>query len=193
MIKWFKRRQRDKRGLEIKDLVPEMLDYVKARYVPKVRYSLSSFPVDPSKKSSTQDVGKEEILYDSPAMEETYHVWEREHSERISFSSEVVRMVNERYRKISDFYRASGLDKRTFYKIKSDFGYTPSRKTAFRCCIGLKLSVAESEKLLQLAGLAFSPNDPDDLVIKFCLEKGIYDIPGINYMLFRYATRTLDK
>ena len=32
MIKWLKRRKRDKRGLEIRGLVPEMLEYVKASY-----------------------------------------------------------------------------------------------------------------------------------------------------------------
>ena len=63
--------------------------------------------------------------------------------------------------------------------------------TAFRCCIGLGLSVEEAEDLLKLAGMAFSPNNADDLVVKFCLEKGIHDIPGINYMLYRYATRPL--
>ena len=102
-------------------------------------------------------------------------------------------MVKEKYKKPSEFYRAAGIDKRTWHKISSDFGYKPSRMTAFRCCIGLKLNSEEAEALLKLAGMAFSPNDPDDLVLKFCLENGIQDIPGINYMLYRYATRPLDK
>ena len=33
----------------------------------------------------------------------------------------------------------------------------------------------------------------DDLVLKFCLEKGIRDIPGINYMLYRYANRETEE
>ena len=100
-------------------------------------------------------------------------------------------MVDERFRKASDFYRAAGIDKRTFHKIRSAFGYRPSRMTAFRCCIGLQLNAQEAEALLHLAGMAFSPNDPNDLVLKFCLEHGIRDIPGINYMLYRYATESL--
>lgn len=202
MIKWLKRRKRDKRGLEIRGLVPEMLEYVKARYVPEIKYCITYTGGDvssaaeeketiPDMEAFKQEAAKDTALYGSPAMERTYHAWERDNSEHKSFSSEVVRMVGERYKKISDFYRASGIDKRTFHKIRSDFGYVPSRKTAFRCCIGLRLSVEEAEALLQLAGMAFSPNNPDDLVIKFCLETGICDIPGINYMLYRYATRTL--
>ena len=57
----------------------------------------------------------------------------------------------------------------------------------------LKLNGEEAEALLKLAGYAFSPNDPDDLVVKFCLENGIRDIPGINYMLYRYANRPLNE
>ena len=140
-----------------------------------------------------QDAEKDMALYDSRALENTYHAWEKENSAYKSFSSEVTRMVEQKFRKTSDFYRAAGIDKRTYHKIKSDFGYKPSRLTAFRCCIGLQLDVEEAEELLKLAGMAFSPNDPDDLVVKFCLENGIRDIPGINYMLYRYATRPLNE
>ncbi len=207
-MKWLKRIRRAKRGREIQHLVPEMLQYVADHYVPTVQYSIDSSrirkyslppltgdekPTITDMKSFTQEASKDMAMYDSPIMENTYQAWEKENAEYKSFSSEVIRMVKERYKKDSDFYRAAGIDKRTFHKIRSDFGYKPSRMTAFRCCIGLKLDVAEAEELLRLAGMAFSPNDPDDLVIKFCLEKGIKDIPGINYMLYTYATRPLEK
>ena len=203
-MKSLQDRRRDKRGEEIRHLVPEMLKYVSERYIPLVQYSLSmpddseSLPLAEDSRAAIldmeefkQDAEKDMALYDSRALENTYHTWERENSEYKSFSSEVVRMVEQKFRKTSDFYRAANIDKRTYHKIKSDFGYKPSRMTAYRCCIGLQLDVDEAEELLKLAGMAFSPNDPDDLVIRFCLEKGIRDIPGINYMLYRYATRTL--
>jgi len=204
MKKWLKRRRRDRRGQEIRHLVPEMFRYVKERYVPEVRYSLSSVkyslpddigddrPVVADMKKFAREAEKDMALYDSPALENTYHAWEKKNSEYKSFSSEVVRMVKERYRKTSEFYKAAGIDKRTYHKISTDFGYKPSRMTAFRCCIGLQLNVEEAEELLKLAGMAFSPNDPNDLVLKFCLENGIRDIPGINYMLYMYANRPLD-
>ena len=205
-MKWLKRRKRDKRGLEIRHLVPEMLQYVSDRYVDKGQYSVASGnlyslppesgeekPVITDMKHFAQEAKKDMGLYDSPALKNTYHDWEKKNAEYRSFSSEVTRMVKEKYRKPSEFYRAAGMDKRTWHKISTDFGYQPSRKTAFRCCIGLKLNVEESEALLKLAGMAFSPNDPDDLVLKFCLENGIQDIPGINYMLYRYANRPLEN
>ncbi len=210
---WLSNRRRDRRGPEIQHLVPEMLAYVKERYKPLIQYSVSmdyrySLPsniqalhVKPASgdrkpaiedmKEFRQEAEKNMAMYDSPAMENTYHAWEKKNSEYRSFSSEVVRMVGERFEKTSDFYKAANIDKRTFHKIKSDYGYVPSRMTAIRCCIGLRLSVAEAEDLLKLAGMAFSPNNPNDLVVKFCLENGIRDIPGINYMLYRYANTPL--
>ena len=205
-MKWLKRRQRDRRGLEIQHLVPDMLQYVSDRYVPKVQYSISSDikhslpPVSGGQQdiiadmiAFTQEAKKDMGMYDSPALKNTYHAWEKMNAEYRSFSSEVTRLVKEKYRKPSEFYRAAGIDKRTWHKISTDFGYKPSRTTAFRCCIGLKLNVEEAEELLKLAGMAFSPNDPDDLELRFCLENGIHDIPGINYMLYRYATRPLEE
>ena len=215
-MKWLQRMRRDRRGAEIRHLVPDMLKYVKQNYVPRVQlkqnykprvqYSIddsadiqfclpSSFRDENADvldaQSSPAETEKHAPPCAPPALDTVYHAWEKENSEYRSFSSEVVRMVNERFRKTSDFYRSAGIDKRTFHKIRSDFGYKPSRMTAFRCCIGLKLNAEEAEALLRLAGMAFSPNDPDDLVLKFCLENGIRDIPGINYMLYRYATRPL--
>ena len=199
MKEWLKRRRRDRRGQEIQYLVPEMRKYVKEQYVPNVLDSVRySFPDDIGDKKSVvtdmkkfvREAEKDMALYDSPALENTYHAWEKENSEYKSFSSEVVRMVKEKYKKTSDFYKAAGIDKRTYHKISTDFGYKPSRMTAFRCCIGLQLNAEEAEALLKLAGMAFSPNDPNDLVLKFCLENGITDIPGINYMLYMYASNT---
>ena len=197
-MKRLKDIKRDRRGAEIRHLVPQMLQYVDDHYKPRVQYSLSPLPgdetaADPGLSSLAREARENRLPYDSPEMEDTYHAWEKKNSEYRSFSSEVVRLVRERFIKASVFYHAAGIDKRTYHKISSDFGYTPSRNTAFRCCIGLKLNVEEAEGLLKLAGMAFSPNSPDDLVLKFCLENGIWDIAGINYMLFRYATRPLDN
>ena len=204
-----KDKRMEERGEEIKHLVPAMLKYVADRYWtrPKhVQFSIRDDDIEyllqmHEAKQATisdmeefkQEAEKNMALYDSRALENTYHAWEKENSEYKSFSSEVVRMVEEKFKKTSDFYHAANIDKRTYHKIKSDFGYKPSRMTAFRCCIGLQQSVEEAENLLKLAGMAFSPNDPDDLVVKFCLENGIRDIPGINYMLYRYATRPLNE
>ncbi len=206
-MKWLKQTGSENREQEIEHLVPEMLQYVADHYVPSARHSISSscpeysFPPLTDDENPTitemnlvaQTAGKDKSMDDSFAVENTYYAREKDTAENKSFSSEVVRLVKERYKKDSDFCHAAGIDKQTFRKICSDAGCKPSRITAFHCCAGLKLDVAEAEELLRLAGIAFSPNDPNDLVFKFCLEKGIRDISEINYMLYRYATRPQEE
>ena len=55
-MKWLKRRQRDKRGKEIKHLVPKMLQYVNEHYKPRVQYSLPLFSED--EKTVIQNMGQ---------------------------------------------------------------------------------------------------------------------------------------
>ena len=97
------------------------------------------------------------------------------------------------YEKPSQFYHAAGIDKRTFHKMKTDYGYKPSRKTALRCCVGLHLNPEEAEDLLKLAGFSLSPSEPSDLIIRFCLEKKLWNIQDINYILSIYDLECLDE
>ena len=139
-----------------------------------------------------EDIRKDLSLLDSPAMKRYYHSWEKKESVAKTFSSEVMRMVNRKYIKMSSFYLPAGIDKRTFNKIKNDYLYRPSRSTAMKCCLGLKLNRAEAEELMRLAGFSFSPSDPSDLVVMFCIEKEIWDLASVNYLMASFDIRDLE-
>ena len=205
---------------DIGKYVPDLLAYLRAKYVkPKpqrryslrensdIRYSLPSIPVglDDLKNryslpvSEGEDIrtvlnraARDMSVLESPAVKNYYHSWEQKNAVRKSFSSEVMRMVKERYTKASRFYGPAGLDRRIFNRIKTDYGYQPSKNTALRCCIGLRLDGDQAEELLKLAGYAFSPSDPSDLALRFCLENGIWDIPSINYLLGSFDIKDLE-
>ena len=141
-----------------------------------------------SSKELMRTLGK----LDSPAMKRYYHAWEKQKSVTKTFSSEVMRLVNAKFTKASAFYLPAGIDKRTFHKIRKDYLYKPSRSTAMKCCLGLKLDMKASEELLRLAGYSFSPSDPSDLVVMFCIEKGIWDIASVNYLMDSFDLKDLD-
>ena len=143
-------------------------------------------PVNP------EDIRRDLSLLDSPAMKRYYHSWEKKESVAKTFSSEVMRMVNRKYIKMSSFYLPAGIDKRTFNKIKNDYLYRPSRSTAMKCCLGLKLNREEAEELMRLAGFSFSPSDPSDLVVMFCIEKEIWDLASVNYLMASFDIRDLE-
>lgn len=153
----------------------------------RVRYSLrEDIPGFPLQPGNTPPLDESEVR-------DLYLDWERKNGLRKSFGTEVNRMVDRMYSRPSLFYRAVGMDKRTFHKIRTDYGYRPSRKTAFQCCIGLRLDVRSAEDLLQLAGYAFSPSEPLDLIIRFCLEKKIRDLDTINFLLSSFDLEDLDE
>lgn len=143
-------------------------------------------------KSFSEYLEENKIACDESNIRDIYLEWELKNGLRKSFGSEVCRLVDWKFEKPTAFYTAVGMNKRSFHKIKTDYGYRPSKKTAFQCCIGLHLDVPAAEKLLKLAGYALSPSDPCDLVIRFCLEKEIRELDTINYLLSSFDLESLD-
>lgn len=45
---------------------------------------------------------------------------------------------------------------------------------------------------MRLAGYSFSPSDPSDLVVMFCIEKEIWDITSVNYLMDSFDLKDLD-
>lgn len=142
-------------------------------------------------KKFMSDARQDIAMFDSPALRKSYHEWERQAATKKTFSSEVLKRLNELHMKPAEFYKAVGLDKRVFHALKSDYLYTPSKATAIRCCLGLRLKYEEAIELLKLAGYSFSPSNSRELVIRFCMENEVYDLPSINYMLLAMGEEPL--
>ena len=142
-------------------------------------------------KRFMNDARMDTAMFDSPAFQKSYHEWERKAATKKTFSSEVLKKLNELHMKPAEFYKAVGLDKRVFHALKSDYLYSPSKATAIRCCLGLRLKYEDAVELLKLAGYSFSPSNSRELVIRFCMENEVYDLPSINYMLLAMGEEPL--
>ena len=53
--------------------------------------------------------------------------------------------------------------------------------------VALRLDMPEMVDLLARAGFAFSPCSKFDIIIRYCVTHGIYDIFDINAALFKYG------
>lgn len=108
-----------------------------------------------------------------------------------SFSSLLFRYIDERGLADSQVYKKAGIDRRHFSKIRSEKNYRPGKNTVVALCLALELSREEADALLESCGYSLSCSEISDLIIAFCLERGIHDIDTVDLLLDQYKQKTL--
>ena len=110
-----------------------------------------------------------------------------------TFSTMLLRLIDEKGLKDSDVYKKANIDRRLFSKIRGDEDYVPSKKTAIAFCFALQLKIGEARKLLETAGYALSSASRFDLIIVYLIENGENNIQFVNLVLDEYGEGTLSK
>jgi hypothetical protein len=92
----------------------------------------------------------------------------------------------------SAIYKKAGLDRRHFSKIRSNPDYHPKKSTLISLAFALELDRDDTEDLLSAAGYSLSESDTFDLVIRFFLNKKIYDLQSVNEALDHFQLKPLN-
>lgn len=90
-----------------------------------------------------------------------------------------------------DIYKNTLINRKLFSALNVNDDYIPSRETAIMYCIALKLNYEESDQLLKSAGYSFYEYSNFDKIIKYFLDKKIYNIDTINDALYCYTKKCL--
>ena len=95
----------------------------------------------------------------------------------------------------SQIYKSCGISKQLFSKIRSNRKntYHPHKETVLQLAIGLRLTLAQAESLMESAGYIFEEKNPVDEIFKEHITKLDYDIMKINEEIWKRTDRAFLK
>lgn len=79
-------------------------------------------------------------------------------------------------------YQRANMDKRHYSKLISGI-VNPTRDVAIALAIALRLNDAQAQTFIGKAGYALSTRCERDVLVRFCLQQGLYNINEINLLL----------
>ena len=100
------------------------------------------------------------------------------------FSERLLQLIDKAGKKDSQVYKKALLSKQHFSKIRNNPQYKPTKATAISLALALELDLEETRDLIGRAGYALTNSSKFDLIIRYHIERGKYDVVEINCVLF---------
>ena len=128
---------------------------------------------------------------DHPCLPVTLHLAAREAELGPSFTCRVRRYMEARRLSPPDVYNTVDMDRRLFSKIMHDEHYQPTKVTALKMALGLRLNLEDTLILLNSAGYTLSHSILFDVIMEYCILHQQYDVYNIGALLHDFKVNDL--
>ena len=85
--------------------------------------------------------------------------------------------------KNSDFYNKANISRQSWSKIISNNKTKPKPQTIIKIVFALKANNHECKYLFKKAGYTLASSDKYALIVRYCIDNGIYDLSKLNDLL----------
>ena len=109
----------------------------------------------------------------------------------MGFTEALLKRIDDSGHKDSTIYKKALLSKQHFSKIRTNPHYKPTKETAIALALALELDVDETNDLIGRAGYTLTNSSKFDLIIRYHIEKKIFNIVQINMALYEFDQKLL--
>ena len=102
------------------------------------------------------------------------------------FTETLLKRIDQTGRKDSEIYKKALLTKQHFSKIRNNPDYRPTKPTAIALALALELDLEQTKDLIGRAGYALTNSSKFDLIIRYFIEQGNYNLVEINIALYEF-------
>ena len=102
------------------------------------------------------------------------------------FTETLLKLIDKTGKKDSQIYKKANLSKQHFSKIRNNPNYKPTKQTAIALALALELDLEATRDLIGRAGYALSNSSKFDLIIRYFIEQGNYNVVEINIALYEF-------
>lgn len=102
------------------------------------------------------------------------------------FTETLLKLIDKTGKKDSEIYKKANISKQHFSKIRNNPNYKPTKATAIALALALELDLDATKDLIGRAGYALTNSSKFDLIIRYYIEQGNYNIIEINMVLYEF-------
>jgi len=124
------------------------------------------------------------------APEETIDEYFDRKPNKKEFHALLYRLLNERGVDNPTVYKKARIDRKTWSKLISNADQRPTKRNVCAIAIALELDYRNCKNLVKSAGYILN-RDTFDLVIRYCIDQGIYDPLKVDELLVEKGQKPL--